>query len=406
MQNKKIIILANAAVNNGNRGCLALSYCALYLIDDICKSNGIEYELYLTDSNLLKTTENAIKINNQTIHFKTCNYPIGYNWKSWMKNISQSKELLRSFSIFRHSDMVLDIGQGDSFADIYGKKRFEMIDKIHKTARIFHKPYILLPQTIGPFSNHHVRKLANKSIAKAKYVMTRDKASYNYVTQNVQSQNNVAEYIDIAFFLPFNKKTFNSNYIHVGLNISALLWHGGYTKDNQLGLKADYKQIIRQVIDYFLSMPNVMLHLVPHVVNHNRNVENDYAVAFDLQKELNNNRIILSPLFLSPVDAKDYISGLDFFMGSRMHATIAAFSSGVPVVPMAYSRKFNGLFIDTLQYKYMADLRQDSIERVLSIIKSSFEDRLEVKQLIQERLNSIVDEKKKNLYNDLSKLLQ
>ena len=54
----------------------------------------------------------------------------------------------------------------------------------------------------------------------------------------------------------------------------------------------------------------------------------------------------------------------------------------------------------------MADLRQDSIERVLSIIKSSFEDRLEVKQLIQERLNSIVDEKKKNLYNDLSKLLQ
>ena len=38
-----------------------------------------------------------------------------------------------------------------------------------------------------------------------------------------------------------------------------------------------------------------------------RDVENDYAVSFDLQKEFNNPNLILAPLFLSPVDAKDYI---------------------------------------------------------------------------------------------------
>ena len=90
--------------------------------------------------------------------------------------------------------------------------------------------------------------------------------------------------------------------------------------------------------------------------------------------------------FLTPIDAKDYISGLDFFMGSRMHATIAAFSSGVPVVPIAYSRKFNGLFKDTLEYEYMVDLKNSSNEEAFTMIKSSFEKRMNLKDIIQARL--------------------
>ena len=39
-----------------------------------------------------------------------------------------------------------------------------------------------------------------------------------------------------------------------------------------------------------------------------------------------------------------------------MHATIGATSSGVPVIPVAYSRKFNGLF-DTLQYPFYIDAK-------------------------------------------------
>jgi len=405
MQKKKTYILANAPIINGNRGCLALSYCAIYMIDYICKKNGIDYKLYLTDTQLKKTSEHTIQINNTTITFYTCNYPIAYTWKSLLISISKFRETLRSWRIFKNVDVVFDIGQGDSFSDIYGRKRFEMIDKIHKTARFFHKPYILLPQTIGPFSNHNIQKLANKTISKAKLVMSRDKTSFDYVNKQVKFQKSVYEYIDIAFFLPFKKKNFNPNYIHVGLNISALLWHGGYSKDNQFDLKSDYNIIIRQVLDYFLSIPNVTLHLVPHVVNHSRNIENDYAVSFDLQKEINNERVVLSPLFLSPIDAKDYISGLDFFVGSRMHSTIAAFSSGVPVVPISYSRKFNGLFIDTLGYEYLADMKQDSSERVLNMIKSVFEHRLQVKDIIKDRLDGIVEQKKRKFYKDLSEIL-
>ena len=84
--------------------------------------------------------------------------------------------------------------------------------------------------------------------------------------------------------------------------------------------------------------------------------------------------VVEAPRFQSPSEAKSYIAGLDFFMGARMHACIAAFSSGVPVVPMAYSRKFAGLF-GTLGYDYTVDCTSETREAILAKVIAAFEDR-------------------------------
>ena len=405
MSKRKIIILANAAINNGNRGCLALSYCSIYLIDSILREKSIEYDLYLTDSNVRGIQERSIIIGKKRISFNTCSYPLPFSFQSLLKSIYKISDTKKSWKIFKKADLIFDIGQGDSFADIYGRSRFDLIDKVHRTARLLRKPYVLLPQTIGPFENPTVKKMAYKSINNALFVMARDNISYDYCIKHAPNQKKIKEYIDIAFFLPYTKKQFDKRFIHVGFNISALLWSGGYTKNNQFGLKGDYQELIRSVIQYFLSIPNIKLHLVPHVVDHMRNLENDYALAFDLQKEYGDGRVVLSPLFLSPVDAKDYISGLDFFMGSRMHATIAAYSSGVPVVPMAYSRKFNGLFVDTLSYSTLIDLKEDDNEKAMQCVTHAFHDRELLKSQIQATNKSVVEEKKTLLMNDLAKIL-
>ena len=96
-------------------------------------------------------------------------------------------------------------------------------------------------------------------------MMVRDKQSADYV-KSLLSNLDVAEIIDVAFFMPYEKKEFNKEYIHVGLNISALLWNGGYTMDNQFGLKSNYQCLIRGIVEYFLSKKDVKLHLIPHVV--------------------------------------------------------------------------------------------------------------------------------------------
>lgn len=398
------IVLANAVIKNGNMGCIALSITIMSLIDDIMKAAHQKYNLYLPDSQFYDGKEHYYQVGcNKQISYSDAYYPTGLTIKENIKQIIKDtiKRKWSTRKTISQADFILDIGQGDSFADIYGEHRFKTIDRIHKLALKYHKPYCILPQTIGPFKDEKVRQQAHISIANASVCMTRDKQSFNYVKENVPEQKKVKEYIDVAFFMPYDVIKQDKKYTHIGVNISTLIWNGGYTKDNQFGLKCDYQKTIRAIIEYFLKQPDTKVHLVPHVVGAERHIENDYAVSYDLWREYANQNLVIAPFALSPVDIKSYIAGLDFFVGARMHATIGAFSSYVPVVPMAYSRKFNGLFLDTLDYPYMCDMKTQTIDEILNVIKDAYTKRNELKASVTERVNGIVAERKQELINDL-----
>ena len=399
--NKKNIILANATLKSGNKGCVALCYSAMYIIDLIMSDKHVDYKLYLTESKE-QPGHHVLRIADRTIAYESVANTAPTSWKKAYQALTDLKRNYRIYKLFRDADCIMDIGQGDSFADIYGAKRFAKIDGVHRLARLFRKPYFFLPQTIGPFQNPAIREKAVKSISRAALVMTRDRQSLDCVNELTDGKANVKEYIDVAFFLPYNKIEFNKDEVHVGLNVSGLLWNGGYSHDNQFGLKADYQHLIRSIIGFFLSVNGVRLHLISHVASGTRNVESDYAVLYDLWREYHSEQIILAPFFHTPIEAKDYISGLDFFMGARMHATIAAFSAGVPVVPMAYSRKFNGLFVDTLAYDHIIDLKVDDEDSILTKVEECFARRDSLKQEIDHQLVTTVSEQKVKLLNDIT----
>jgi len=403
------LILANMPVINGNRGCVALSISTMHIIDEILSKRNIEYQFFLPDSGYKGNGKHSYEVKDRTIKFYSCNYPVENNVKSFIqgvyKFIFKNSEFVENQKIFKEANYIFDIGQGDSFADIYGKKRFGLIDRIHKIARSKNKPYCILPQTIGPFENQSVKLEALQSVNNASVVMARDLQSYNYVKENCPDKT-IKEYIDVAFFMPFEKRDFGDQFIHVGLNVSGLLWNGGYTKNNQFGLKVDYQNLTRNIIDYFLSLKDVKLHLVGHVVGSESNVENDYEVSYKLYKEYNfHENIILAPLFFSPIEAKSYIAGMEFFMGARMHAAIGAFSSGTAVLPLSYSRKFNGLFVDTLQYTAMGDMKVDNNDEILSKIKWAFAERVSLKNTIDQRLSTIVKEREDLLRKEIESFL-
>lgn len=398
------IILANSSVISGNRGCVALCISSMYIIDEILSKKNIHYTFYLPQSGHTEYKEYEVNIAGKILRYTAIPDISGTTIKSKVKNLIKYKEYCNTKEIYEKADYIFDIGQGDSFADIYGKNRFDWIFSQYKLGRKYNKPYCILPQTIGPFDNPQIREQAIKGIKWAKCVMARDKQSVDFVKELIPSCN-VSEIIDVAFFLPYKKKMFDSSFIHVGLNVSALLWQGGYTKNNQFGLKCDYQKLIREIIKYFLTIDSVKVHLIPHVVSGERGIENDYAVSYDLCEEFNNPNLILAPLFLDPVIAKGYIAGMDFFMGARMHSTIAAFSSGVPVVPMAYSRKFNGLFNDTLQYPYIVDMKSELLDESLATIKTEFSNRVSLLNEINEKNNTIVKKRKDILYDEILKYL-
>lgn len=119
------------------------------------------------------------------------------------------------------------------------------------------------------------------------------------------------------------------------------------------------------------------------------------------------------PEFSNPIEAKSFISSMDIFIGARMHATIAAFSSGVATIPTAYSRKFAGLY-ETLDYKYVVDLTRDNtsealqqtmryVDAYLELRKSSKYSMQKVKKIYDAMEDKIQKEMEKIVNNRRSK---
>lgn len=262
--------------------------------------------------------------------------------------------------------LALDIGEGDSFADIYGTKRLLLLTASKFFCIQKGIPLVISPQTIGPFDSWWAKAISNWVMNRATRVFARDGLSMKYLQDNVPSAPK-AEVIDVAFRLPFTKgeKFSTDGRIHVGINVSGLLFNGGYTQNNQFGLTVDYKDLIIRLLASLAKMPEVKVHLVGHVIADDFAVEDDYRVISDLGAK--HPDFLIAPKFTSPSEAKSYISRLDFFTGARMHACIGAFSSGVPVIPMAYSRKFNGLF-NSLGYRHIADLKAHDTDEALHIV--------------------------------------
>lgn len=405
------IILSNAPLQNGNRGCGALTISTLYLIDKIFASLNVDYKVYLSDAQINTWGFcGKVSVLGKDIHVIPCTYntPISVSQRLKIGVKKVLKFILRKpieKDYFKDADFILNIGQGDSFSDIYGVSRFEQMNRAYVIARNLNVPYCVLPQTIGPFSNQQLETEARISMERASMVMVRDKQSFDFI-KKIAPAVRIKEYIDVAFFLPYEKIIQNNDFIHVGLNVSALLWAGGYTRNNQFELKCNYKTLVISIIRKFLSIPNVKLHLVSHVVEPVSCIENDYEVSYEIWKNFEEDNLVLAPFPLSPIDCKSYISGLDFFVGARMHATIAAFSSGVPVVPMAYSRKFNGLFEDTLSYSHIVDMKILKEEEIVAVIMESFEKRSDLKNIIEIRNNTIVKERGEDLEKDLIKFFK
>lgn len=288
----------------------------------------------------------------------------------------QLKPLLKGRSeyldVLRDSDLVVDIGEGDSWADIYGGKRFAFQAGTKLAALMLGKPLVLSPQTIGPFANRLYRRAANHIMDHARAIFARDNLSMDYLRDN-RIRGMTDEYIDVAFRLPFiARPKATDGRVRVGMNVSGLLYQGGYSGKNEFNLMLDYRELTHRLITAFDRMPGVEVHLIPHVIGSAGEPDSDLSVVPELVAAFP--KLIVPPTFDGASEAKSYMSGLDFIVGGRMHACIGAFSSGVAVVPVAYSRKFNGLF-DTLGYPHLVDGRTMSTDQAFDAIMAGFANR-------------------------------
>lgn len=342
MINRKIkICLAWHNFNSANYGVGALAIAHFAMIVEAAENNNIELQV-----DTLGTPNNGeLRIREEIEErFGLKIKHIDYSLRDIAKGLVKFD--LSLFRLFNKYDIVFDIGEGDSFSDIYGQKRFLLLSITKILSLMQCRKSVTAPQTIGPFNRKISSIIARKLLSKSDAVYVRDDKSSCYLNE-LKVQHVLVS--DVAFSLPFDSaETFKNA---IGLNVSGLLWNGGYNKNNQFGLTVDYQCLIDEIIKRFLARGKI-IHLIAHVIADVVEVEDDYRVCENIKsKHHGDARVVLAPKFTSPIAAKSYISRMEFFTGARMHATIAAISSGVPTVPVAYSRKFSGVF-GSLGYHY------------------------------------------------------
>lgn len=267
-------------------------------------------------------------------------------------------------------DLVIDIGGGDSFSDIYGFKRLGYLLITKSIALSLRKPLVLAPQTIGPFKSAIARSAAERLIAASRVTFARDEISLGSVASS-SARAKLGLTTDVAFALPFQRAQGLHDRIRVGVNVSALLYHYGYSGQNQFGLKLDYPTFVQRTLAALKARSDVELVLVPHVITPQMPIEDDLTLCRRLAAELG----LAEPPHLSdPIVAKSFISGCDVLIASRMHACIAAVSTGVATIPVAYSRKFSGLF-SSIGYHRTIDARHVDTDNAVATVMSLYEKR-------------------------------
>lgn len=287
-------------------------------------------------------------------------------------------------SMIDGADCVLDISGGDSFSDIYGARRFLRVSLPKQIAMRRDRPLILLPQTYGPFRSPWTRRIAVRLISYARQTWARDPRSHERLRELMGvdfDPERMRLGTDVAFSLPPSRPRVALGRVHewlsddeptVGVNVSGLLASAARPAD-RFGIHLDYEEVMLRLARR-LVREGVRVVLIPHVRG---GWETDELACQRLRERVAvPERVVsLSGVDLDASSTKWIIGRLDWFVGARMHATIAALSSTVPVAAVAYSDKFQGVFASCGLPDGVLDARELSSAELLAGLEDSWSRR-------------------------------
>lgn len=318
------------------------------------------------------------------------------------------RRLNTSLAAINQSSAVLDVSGGDSFTDMYPDERINSICGLKELAIAVGTPLILLPQTYGPFNKS--RERAAKIVRAASFCWARDERSFENLKGLLGEEFDESRHlcgVDMAFGLEarrpspgklgddINHVLENRSHATIGLNVSGLIWEMTQTNlESKYGFKANYRECLSKFVDWSLTETDATLVLVPHVMGGPEPAwaESDLSGCVQIREglsEAHKERVVIAPVTLDQSEVKWLISQTDWFCGTRMHATIAGLSSGVPTATVAYSDKALGVFESCGQGKEVFDPRKLDLDSVVGGMIDSFRRREEIRPGLQERVADV-----------------
>lgn len=341
---KKYVDISGFNLTQSNRGNAALSYGALAFLEE---------KGYLQEGQeLIYFTRFRNPFRRSVVKIKKESYKV--NGKKYTRTIVPiffiEYDLLTKYGILlpftrisryvkRVSLEAADYG-GDGFSDIYGVQDF--LNRMNQTwiLKKANVPLIMLPQTVGPFSNKEMFDVAVDIMRYAKEIYVRDA---KFVDEFRKLGLNYVQTKDISSFMVPEPWDIEIKDKAVGFNVSGLAYCN--TFHGLEGQFDSYPDLVDGIINHFVSK-GCTVYLIPHSYTYSNPDNNDDMVACRMAYERleDKSNVVLIDKDMSAPQVKYLISRMTFFIGARMHANFAAIYTGVPVFGTAYSYKFEGAF--------------------------------------------------------------
>jgi len=391
-----------AALDTGNQGVSALGASLVQNVLDVCP--GAEISMFVGNRS---SADQAVSVNGQSVPVGIVNYRMSPRARldqhlfclfaaALLYRIPSNglrTRIRRLFPLLNRiagSGFVGDIQGGDSFSDIYGLPRFLLGTLPRLIVLWLGKEFHLLPQTYGPYKSPIARCVARYVIRSAATVIARDPESARLAKELAGGKSaTVRTCPDVAFTmraassapttidppLPEPRGT------TIGVNISGLLFNGGYSRDNMFGLAFDYKAFAHRLVQAVLDGTEAHVLLIPHNYGPPGGVNNDSEACeavFDALVENSEGRLHLLRGEYDQHQVKATIGTCDFFTGARMHACIAGLSQGVPTVGVAYSKKFEGVFDTVGMKEWAVDARSTSQSGLVEKTMEAYRNRARI----------------------------
>jgi len=310
------------------------------------------------------------------------------------------------FTRISESAILGSLAGGDSFSDIYGLNRLIYVILPQLLVILLGKRLIQLPQTYGPYNTWLASFIARFVLRRSHLIFSRDRHGVKLVRGMLKQpvfDGRVKFAYDMGIALlpsppPLSVmeqiSRIKSKGELVGLNVNGLLYIGGYTRNNMFGLQCNYHRLIQELIEYFVRRHKAQVLLIPHVYGQGSNSEGDNQAINEIYAQCaaeypDDLHFLQNPLNHS--ETKHVIGQCDFFVGSRMHACIAAISQCVPAIPLAYSGKFIGVMQSISEELQTADMRQLSNEDVLAMLDNVYSNRARLRCHLQGIIPTVVD---------------
>lgn len=385
--------LFGAAPDTGNMGVSAL--CHAFLDAMIARLPGCEFVIFDNSRGRRKSDYAAGQ----------ASVPITYSGVRGGKRLYRSENLNTMAAMARwpmagrlqaglalidSCDVIMDVSGGDSFSDIYGETRFHRMLLPKRIALRRGVPLLLLPQTYGPYTAKHSIDQVRLVLLEAGQAWARDARSYRLMQSLLGDDFDPAAHrsgVDMAFGLearrpddaahPLPVEWQHSAATLVGLNVSGLIWHARRLQGDGFGFKADYLEVVMRLLIWLLEETHANVLLIPHVQVASGHEESDDDACAEVISRLGDraewaSRCAIVPPGFDPYELKWIIGQCDWFCGTRMHATIAGLSSGVPTASIVYSDKAQGVFETCGQGDGVIDPRTEGTDRVLAQLQAHF----------------------------------